>query len=277
MDSRTQICALIGSPIGHSLSPAMHNAGFRAENLNFVYLSFETTEAKAAIDAMRALGVRGYNVTMPLKQLAFGLVDELDPLAGKCGAINTIVNADGKLKGYNTDVLGAIGCLEKRTALSGKKVLLVGCGGAGSAIAAGLSEKKAGVFVVDRDAKKAEALAKKAGAKSVSPETIGGLQLDMFDILVNASPAGMHPNEKELPLPEGVLEKLLNNKKLIVFDIVYNPVETRLLKMAKIKGIETIGGTEMLLGQAIAAFELFTEKKAPAGEMEKALLSALGH
>jgi len=272
MDSKTKLCALIGSPIGHSLSPAMHNAGFRALGLNFVYLSFETSEAKPAIDAMRSLDIRGYNVTMPLKQQAMGLVDGLDPLAKKCGAVNTIVNGNGKLKGYNTDVVGAVNALEKRTKIAGKRILLVGCGGAGSAIAAGLSERKASLFVTDRDGKKAEALAERAGAKSVAAQN--AVQTEA-EIIVNASPAGMRPLENSLPLPEGVLEKLLNNKNIIVFDIVYNPVETRLLKMVKQKGAATIGGTEMLLGQALAAFELFTGKKAPAHEMENALLAGL--
>lgn len=267
IDGKTKLCALIGSPVEHSLSPAIHNAGFEELNLNYVYLAFETRDASAAINAMRALNIRGCNVTMPLKEAVIPLLDELDPLAEKIGAVNTVLNKDGILKGYNADCACAVQALEELTDLKNKKVVLLGAGGAGSAIAFGVKEKGADLAIADVDEKKAENLRKRVGCRQIKLNELNSLD---FEILINATPTGMHPNEKNMPVPEKILKK-----GLIVFDIIYNPAETLLLKKAKEKGCLTIPGTKMLLNQAFKAFELFTGKTAPKKVMEIALKKEL--
>ncbi len=267
MDAKTKLVALIGNPVGHSLSPKMHNAVFSATGLNYAYLAFRVVDVKKAIDGVRALGFAGLNVTIPHKIEVMKHIDKVDSLAGKIGAVNVIVNKNGRLVGYNTDCFGAIRCLEKRTKLKGKKIALIGCGGAGRAIAFGLKEKRAKVFLVDRNEQKAKALAKKVKGKEIKRNELAGFK---FDILINATPSGMSPKINEMAVDKKVLKK-----GLIVFDIVYKPVETKLLKEAKKRGCRTINGLEMLLEQGIASFELWTGKKAQRKVMEKALIKAL--
>lgn len=267
MDAKTKLVALIGNPVEHSLSPAMHNAAFAATGLNYVYLAFRVKDVKKAIGGVRGLGLAGLNVTIPYKIGVMKYIDKLDPLAGKIGAVNVVVNKNGKLIGYNTDCSGAIRCLEKRVKLKGKGVVLIGCGGAGRAITFGLKEKKAKIFLIDRTERKARELAKKVNGKAIKKGLLNKLD---FDALVNATPVGMGPKKNKMPVGKNVLKK-----GLLVFDIVYNPAATKLLKEAKKRGCKTIGGLEMLLEQGIASFELWTGKRAPRKVMEKAIIKAL--
>jgi len=263
INSRTKLCAVIGHPVVHSLSPAIHNAAFREKKLNFAYLAFDVmpNALGKAIDAMKALGFRGYSITIPHKITALQFVDSLDAIAKKIGAINTIINEKGKLIRYNTDVIGAIKALEQKINLNKKKVLLIGAGGAARAIGFGLKEKKAIITITNRTEEKGIALSNSLGCNFAKINELPKLS---FDVLINATSVGIHPNINENVVSESVL-----NKKMLVFDIVYNPIKTKLIKAAEEKGSEIVSGIEMLSLQAAAQFELFTGKKAPLNLMKK--------
>ena len=270
IDADTRLNCLIGKPARHSLSPVMHNAAFEALEMNKVYLAFEPENLKKAMEALKELGVKGFNITMPFKVEVMKYLDRVDLMAKKIGAVNTVVEEKGLLVGYNTDGIGAIESLKKafRGNLKGKKVLLLGAGGAGRAIAFHLKEEKADVMIADRNALKAIRLAKALGMKSIPLQSLKSL--DGFGIIINASPAGMKPKTRETPVPAKLLME-----ELIVFDIVYEPPETRLLREAKKAGCTTINGLEMLLNQGFETFRLFTGVKAPEEVMREAVMKAV--
>ncbi len=267
IDAKTQIAALIGNPVGHSLSPKMHNAAFGKLGINCKYVAFKIKNLRKAVAAIKELNFLGLNVTMPFKTEIIPLLDRVDVTTKKIGAVNTIVVKKGKLIGYNTDGVGAVASLKAKTRLKGKKVLLIGAGGAGKSISFMLKREGVHLTIADRNSKKARKLAKLIGCKSNSMGTILGLKPD---ILINATPMGMKPKINMLPVPKEMLRK-----GLVVFDIVYNPIETKLLKLAKGKGCKTINGIEMLINQGVESFELWTEKKAPKEVMRKAILKAM--
>lgn len=250
INSQTQLCCIIGNPVEHSLSPAMHNAAYKALGLNFYYQAFRVTDVKNAIAGIRALGIRGTSVTVPHKITVMQYLDEIDETAKSIGAVNTIVNINGKLTGYNTDYIGAIAALEEKTKLKDKNVVILGAGGAARAIAFGLQEKNAKITILNRNYDKTK--------------------LPTVDILIHATSIGMSPNISESLVPKKYL-----HKNLCVFDIVYNPKETKLLQDAKKAGCTIIYGYKMLLYQAVAQFQLFTGKNAPVNIMEKVLINNL--
>jgi len=266
INSRTKLCILIGDPVEHSVSPEIHNSAFQALGLNYVYLAFPVKRLKEALQGIRGLGIRGASVTIPHKESIIPYLDELDELAKKIGAVNTVLNDNGKLIGYNTDGESAYLSLIKNGArLEGKKVVVLGAGGASRSITFTLAVKgKAQEIVIldvieERSEKLAKELVEKTGAK-VRSELRENLkqELEQAKILVNASPVGMFPKLKDSPVPKEYL-----HKGLIVFDIVYNPFQTLLLKFAKEKGAKTIAGIEMLVRQAGEQFRLWTNKKPP--------------
>lgn len=263
------ICAVVGFPLKHSLSPVMHNAAFKKLKIPYFYLSFELADITPAVAAMRDLGFKGYSITLPHKVSVIKHLDSIDALSRKIVAVNTVVNSKGKLKGYNTDYFGAIAPLKKRLSLKGKKVVLLGAGGAARAIAAGLKGENASCTITDRSLKKAKKLAKRFAFNYTN---ISGLAqyLNDADVIINATPVGMKPNTGKSLVPG----KLLKPRQ-VVFDIVYSPLETKLLKSARKKGCRIIHGYEMLLMQGIKQFELFTGKKAPTNIMRNALLNSL--
>jgi shikimate dehydrogenase len=269
INADTKICCLIGDPVEHSLSPLIHNAGYQALGINYAYVSFRVKDIKQAIEGIRGLGIRGASVTIPHKTSAIKHLDRLDTLAEKIGAVNTIVNDDGILTGYNTDGDGALQALEEVTSLKGKKAVLIGSGGAASAIAVGLKAKGVKLVVLNRTEAKASNLAKKVNASG-----FGGLnrlsEITSADILINATSLGMWPKTGQSIIPR----ELLHNK-LTVFDIVYNPRETRLLIEARERGCAVVYGYRMFLYQAVKQFELFTGLKGPIKAMEAALAQAL--
>jgi shikimate dehydrogenase len=254
--------------VEHSLSPLIHNAGYQALGINYAYVSFQVRDIKQAIEGIRGLGIRGASVTIPHKTSAIKYLDRLDPLAEKIGAVNTIVNDNGVLTGYNTDGDGALQALEETTSLKGKKAVLIGSGGAASAIAVGLKAKGVKLVVLNRTEAKASKLAKK-----VNTSGFGSLnrlsEIASADILINATPLGMWPKTDQ----SIILKELLHNR-LTVFDIVYNPRETRLLIEARERGCNIVYGYKMFLHQAARQFELFTGLKAPLSAMESALAQA---
>lgn len=269
MKSLKKICCLIGDPVEHSLSPLIHNAGYRALGIDYVYISSQVRDIKEAIGSIRGLGLRGASITMPFKTKALEHVDELDQVAIATGAINTIVNNDGILTGYNTDYYGALKALEEATSIEGKMAVLIGGGGAASVIALALKMAGARLIVLNRTKEKAERLGEMFAA-----EDFGGLDklhlVAKANILINATPVGMWPKTGESIVPKELL-----HQGLVVFDVVYNPKETRLLAEAKEAGCSLVYGYKMLLYQAAKQFELFTGHKAPLEVMESVLTQAL--
>lgn len=276
----TKICALIGDPVEHSLSPHIQNAAFRHLNLNFVYVAFKVTKenVEKALQGTRALGIKGLNVTMPLKTAVIPYLDELALDAEKMGAVNTILNNDGKLIGYNTDGLGALEALKaNRQNPAGKNILILGAGGAARAVAFSLCKEANAILILNRTVEKAKNLAEeldKTFGKTVrygklNRETLAK-EIGNMDILVNATSLGMAPHENETPVDMALL-----HRNLTVFDLVYNPLETRLLREAKAVGAKTVDGLSMLVYQGALSFEIWTGRKAPIDVMMKACKEAL--
>jgi shikimate dehydrogenase len=267
--SLKKICCLIGDPIEHSLSPLIHNAGYQALGIDYIYVPFQVKDFKRAVEGIRGLNIRGASITMPHKAKAIEYVDELDRVAIETGAVNTIVNNDGVLSGYNTDYQGALKALEEATSLEGKKAVLVGGGGAASAIALGLRRGGAKLVILNRTEEKAKRL-----AEMLDAEDFGGLkklgEISSADILINATSVGMWPKTNQSLIPKNLL-----HNRLVVFDTVYNPKETRLLIEAKERGCAIVYGYKMFLYQAALQFELFTGHQAPLEAMESALTQAL--
>jgi len=268
ISTHTTVCGVIGNPVAHSMSPTVHQAGYRALGLDFTYLAFEVTDLAAAFHGMRGLGLRGFSVTLPFKKDAVALVDEVDASVKETGALNTVVNENGRLKGYDTDGLAAIAALRKHTTIQGKQAVVIGAGGAAVSIAHALKTAGAKLTVLNRTVEKAAALAKDLGA------AYGGLdQLDAVggaDIIVHATQVGMWPKVDATPLPSAPL-----HSGQVVLDAVYNPPETRLLADARAAGASVVPGHRMFLHQAAAQFRLFTGQEPPLEAMDYALLAAL--
>lgn len=265
----TAVCCLIGHPVGHSLSPLVHNAGYEALGLNFVYLAFDVTEIKLAMDGMRGLGIRGAGITIPHKIAVMKYLDEVDSLAREIGSVNTVINEGSHLRGLNTDYDGAFKALEEITPVEGKRAVLLGAGGTALTLATGLKRKGAYLTILNRTREKAAGLAERVGA-----DAYGGLDdlaaISSADILVNTTSVGMWPETGETLVPRELL-----HPGLTVFDVVYNPLRTRLTAEAEAAGGKIVHGYKMLLYQAVVQFELFTGHKAPAGRMEEVLVGAL--
>ena len=259
LDQATRIFGVAGNPIAHSLSPLMQNAAFRRENVNAVLLPLKTRALADLLTLVRELPLSGVAVTMPLKQEVLPHLTNMDPLTSRIGACNTLrTGADGKLYGFNTDVAGVVRPLEKRIRLKGARIAVLGAGGAARAAVFGLVEQGAEVFVVNRTHDKAVALARSAKAKSLKHELFAKSR---FDVLINTTPCGMAGNKDALPIEENELNAGQ------VFDMVYNPLETPLIKLAKARGIPVVSGLEMFVQQGARQFEIWTGKPAPEAEM----------
>jgi|CXWL01.1.fsa_nt_gi shikimate dehydrogenase len=278
INAHTQLCGILGNPVEHSLSPAIHNAAFQMLGLNFVYLAFRVEDLPGAVKGLRALGnLRGFSVTIPHKVAAMSLLDEVEPTALKIGSINTIVIEQGRLKGYNTDASGAMRAMkEAGVSLSGQRVVLLGSGGAARAIAFALAgEGVGGLTMLGIDDKERQGLARDVQEKTglrveEGPPTEERLAqvLPSAQVLLHCTPIGMHPKVDATTVPAQLL-----GSHLTVMDIVYNPLETRLLREAKAAGCRTIRGVEMFVHQAVAQFELWTGKPAPVEVMRHVLES----
>lgn len=271
ISARSSLCLIVGDPVSHSLSPAMHNAAYAAARLPFVMAGAHVRAEGLpdAITGMRALGIRGLAVTMPHKVAIMELLDEVDPVAARIGAVNTVVNENGKLTGYNTDWLGILHPLEQRTSLEGKKVALLGAGGAAQAALYACSTKGATVTIFNRSIDKAESIAERFGASVLPLEKTE--ELSAFDIIINTTSVGMAPDVDASPVPESALAK-----GQIVFETIYAPITTKLLRISERIGANTIPGLDMFLEQGVAQFHLHTGVKAPREEMEKILRNSLG-
>ena len=259
-DTHSAIYGLIGNPVSHSISPVIHNTLFKELNFNGIYVPFKVDNIGDFIREFRGLDVKGYSVTIPHKESVVNYLDAIDPIAKKIGAVNTIVNTGGQLVGFNTDCEAAIKVLEGvnqvsakylgETYLKGKKVTLVGAGGVARAIAFGLKERQAQITIINRNYERAQSLARDVGCLVRKFDETQSLDTD---ILINATPVGMFPKINETPIDK---HKLKPN--MIVFDTIYNPIETKLLKEAKAQGCKTINGLSMFVHQAAAQFKLWT-------------------
>jgi len=267
VDAATKVYGVAGNPIRHSLSPLMLNTAFRRETLNAVYLALQTTKVSDLLKLVHEIPIQGLSVTMPLKQDVMAHLERTDPLSAKIGACNTILRAqDGKLYGFNTDVAGIISPLERRMSLNGAKVLVLGAGGAARAAVFGLREKGADVFILNRTLETAQKLARQSHSKTIKKEALPKTD---FEVIVNATPVGMSGNKVAPLLDAGDLRAKL------VFDLVYNPVETPLLRMARQQNIPIITGIEMFVQQGARQFEIWTGKPAPEEEMMRVVIHAL--
>jgi len=258
VDAATRVYGVAGDPVSHSLSPAIMNAALRRETVNGVYLALHAKTLKDLLACVRDIPLHGVSVTMPYKEEVVRYLDNTDPYTSKIGACNTIVRAqDGKLYGFNTDTAGIIRPLQQRIFLEQAKILVLGSGGAARAAVFALKERAAEVYILARTATQAQKLARQAKARTVRR---ADLQKLAFDVIINATPVGMG-NPQESPLHAHEI------KARCVFDMVYDPVETKLLKLAKAAGAETISGIEMFVQQAARQFEIWTGKPAPQDEM----------
>jgi shikimate dehydrogenase len=276
----TRVCGIVGDPVEHSMSPAMQNAAFRHASLDFVYVAFRLPRgsARAAAEAMRAMDIRGLNVTVPHKVDIIPFLDRVDPAALRIGAVNTVVSEGGLLQGYNTDAAGFMrGLSGAGLEVRGLRVVLLGAGGASRAVTLALADAGAHVSVLNRDAERAAALAadvsRNAGRAvehaGLSDESLS-LALQDASLLVNTTTVGMHPNTDATPVGAELLRP-----DLTVCDIVYNPPETCLLRLARERGCRTVDGVEMLVGQGALAFELWTRAAAPVEIMRSAVREEL--
>jgi shikimate dehydrogenase len=267
INGHTKIFGILGRPVAHSLSPAMHNAAFRHLGINAAYVAFPVADLAQAVSGLRGLGIGGVSVTIPFKEEIIPLLDGLDPRAARIGAVNTVVNRDGRLTGYNTDWLGAVAALTAKISLKGRHVLILGAGGASRAIAYGIFHKGGQVTLTDIDAGRAAALARDVGAEAIPPEALADCAAT---VLINATPVGMTPEVDGIPINPDLLGRFG-----VVMDIVYQPLQTRLLREAEAQGCATIDGLQMLIHQATAQFELFTGQEAPREVMSRAAYGAL--
>ena len=267
LDQATRIFGVAGNPIAHSLSPLMHSAAFRRENVNAVMIPLKVKALADLLTLISELPVSGVAVTMPLKQEVLPYLANMDPLTARIGACNTLrTGADGKLYGFNTDVAGVVRPLEKRIKLQGARILVLGAGGAARAAVFGLVERGAEVFIFNRTHPTAVALARKAHAKALKQEL---LAKSRFDAIINTTPCGMTGFKPSMPIKENELNAA------VVFDMVYNPLETPLLKLARERGLAVISGLEMFVQQGARQFEIWTGKPAPESEMFRVVEVAL--
>jgi 3-dehydroquinate dehydratase/shikimate dehydrogenase len=267
LDAATKVYGVVGNPIKHSLSPIMLNTAFRRETVNAVFLALQTGKLSDLLTLVREVPISGMAVTMPFKEEILGHLEKTDPLSEKVGACNTVVRSqDGKLYGFNTDVAAVVRPLERRLQLKGAKVLVMGAGGAARAAVFGLKDKGAEVFVMNRTPDAGQKLARQAKAKTFKRELLAKTN---FDVIINATPSGMHGVK-----PHSILEPKEINAR-IVFDLVYNPIDTPLIRMAREKGIPVITGVEMFVHQGARQFEIWTGKPAPEEEMLRVVVHAL--
>ncbi|MEX2685077.1 MAG: shikimate dehydrogenase [Candidatus Sigynarchaeota archaeon] len=283
ISGKTKILCVIGDPIEHTMSPAMHNAAIKALGLDLVYVAFHVKREmlKQAFDGFRALGILGINITIPHKVTAMQWLDEVDPVAKAIGAINTVKNDGGKLVGHNTDADGAARALKAAgVVMKDSKVAVLGVGGAARAVGFALAREGASVQFLYRseDASMALELARdiKIFFPSAPVDTVlmNGASIEMAcresNILVNATPIGMHPRSDETLVDRHFLQD-----KLCVFDVVYNPLETRLIKDAKAAGCKVVLGIDMLVYQGAMAFEWWTGKEPPVDVMRRVAIERL--
>lgn len=269
--SRTRVYGVIGNPIGHSLSPLLHNTAFGARKFDAVFVPFLVRDLGDFLGAIKPFGIAGFGVTIPHKETILRRLDDCDPLAARIGAVNTVVvRGGGRLYGYNTDYVGVLRSLERRLRLAGSRVLLFGAGGAARAAAFALAQAGATVCLSARRPERARALARALG-RVAGAEVVAraDLRREFFDAIVNCTPVGMHPRGGS-PLESAELNCR------VVMDMIYRPRTTELLRRAQRRGIETVSGVEMFLAQGFAQYEIWTGERAPEAAMRRVINEVLG-
>jgi len=277
---KTRIIGVIGHPIEHSMSPPMHNNAYEELNMDYVYVAFNVLPENidTLIQSCKTMGITGLNVTIPHKTTIIPYLDEIDQTAQKIGAVNTIQFKNGIAKGFNTDGIGAIKSLQAHTSLEGKNVLIIGAGGASKAISFTLlNENINSLIIANRSKENANDLIENIKNQS-NFENISYIDLEKcdefiedVDIIINTTPIGMYPKHEVQPPIK--TDKI--NEKHVVMDIIYNPLETKLLEKSRINGATTINGTSMLINQGLASFKIFTGCEASYESFEEALLNIL--
>jgi shikimate dehydrogenase len=266
-DSKLGIYGVMGYPLGHSLSPVMHNAAFSAKGVRAVYAVFETQDAEGAMRGMRALGIKGMSVTHPHKKEVLPFLDEVDDLGQRTGAVNTVLNAEGRLKGFNTDGGAVIRALEEKTSLDGKTCLIIGAGGAAWAAGFCLRERGMHILITNRTRVRGECL---ASALSCPYEPLHEAHRYGPNVVIQATPLGMAPLIDASPVSKRIFQQ-----GMVVMDMVYSPGETRFLKDARARGALGISGLSMFVYQGAEQFRLWTGLDAPIDVMRKAVRDAL--
>lgn len=275
-----RLCYLVGYPVAHSVSPAMHNACFRAMGLDYEYRLAPVESGKLPDfmrDEMRDVRVRGCNVTIPYKVDVMGYLAEVDEAAEAIGAVNTVLNDGGMLRGYNTDHSGGVRALEEEYGdLTGTNVIILGAGGASRALIYGIGLKARSITVLNRNPFRSKALVDHFRSDSSASLTHGSLgelkdYVGSADILVNTTPLGMSPHSDQTPVPAELL-----HRDLLVYDLVYNPIKTRLMRDAESVGAKTLSGLKMLVYQGSEAFRLWTGRGPPEDLMAGEAMAQLG-
>lgn len=263
----TRIYGVIGDPVSHSLGPVMHNRAFDITGYPGVYTAFRVTDVMTAVSGIRALHIAGVSVTIPHKVSIIEHLDTVDEIAGKIGAVNTIVNRNGRLAGFNSDCVGAVHALMEHTAIRDRKVMVIGAGGAARAVAFGMASQGGNVVISNRSRERGEALSKSIDARFCPLDQIAS---ESADILINTTPAGMHPNVDDMPISMEAI-----HPGMIVMDIVYHPIRTKLLQSAASMGCRTVDGVSMFVYQGAMQFEWWTGCAAPVEQMKQAVYAAL--
>ena len=267
IDTRTRLYGVIGDPVAHSLSPVMLNAAFRRTGYNGVYVAFHVTDLPGAVAGFRALNIGGISVTLPHKVAVMELLDDVDPVAREIGAVNTIVNAGGRLCGFNSDSPGAIAALLEKTVVAGRHVAIIGAGGAARALAHGVRNSGGRFTIVNRSDARGRRLAGEMAGNFVPLADFKG---DGIDILINTTSVGMSPDTDRMPVAPDCL-----HPEMTVMDVVYNPLETRLLRAAREAGCTVVDGAAMFVHQGAIQFERWTGTPAPVDLMKQVVLEAL--
>ncbi len=278
----TTVCAVIGDPIEHTLSPCMHNAAFQSLGLNYVYTAFHVKDIAHAVAGVRGFNIRGLSVTIPHKVNVMEQLDEITPLAKRIGAVNTIINDNSHLIGTNTDGIGALHAIEEHERIDGKTIVFLGVGGAargvGFTLACERNPKQIYFLHRDEDTEMAGALTSEIRSHSSSLISTGSLSkedmkdaFEAADVIINTTPIGMAPK-----VDECLVEESLFSERHLVFDIIYNPAQTRLLQRAEARFARTINGIPMFVNQGAEQFRLWTGEKPPVEIMAKAVKEALG-
>lgn len=277
----TKTLCIIGYPVGHTMSPIMHNATIKELDLNYVYVAFNVNpdNLEKAVQGFRALDIKGINVTIPHKETIIKYLDEIDPISEKMGAINTIKNDDGYLKATNTDAAGARKSLiDAGFMIEGKNIVFIGSGGAARSIAYILSEDAKKIVLTDIVEERAVTVAREI-TKNMEANVEGKLasakvlaeEIKHADLLINATPIGMHPKEGDSPISKDLL-----HQELFIFDVIYNPMETQLMKEAAEIGCKTLSGLDMLINQGVIAFKWWTGKIPDSKLMKDKIIDFLG-
>ncbi|TFG04004.1 MAG: shikimate dehydrogenase [Promethearchaeota archaeon] len=280
VSAQTKILGIIGHPISHSMSPVMHNIALSELNLDYVYLAFDVLpkNLENALKGMKALNIKGINITIPFKESVIPYLDIIDPLAQKIGAVNTIKLQDDIIYGKNTDAAGFKKSLsEAQINPSGLDVLLLGSGGAARAISYTLIDSINRLAIINRKKQNAEQLVSRLKKESNSPIVAKKLtninlksEIKIADLLINATPVGMYPSQHD-----SIINPNMLHRDLTVIDLVYNPLETQLIKDAKIAGCKTLNGLDMLINQGSLAFEWWTNKKPNTSLMKRKIIELL--